>query len=129
VPRLLDEARDLLKEALGDGDEFSFERSSYLEKARAAFQEKISARRNNQRESSKSRRERHLPDAQRINQRLLDLETRRIERVNADSNGIGGKTQAIRDALPIRAIQDSLIQSLQDESVVVVSGGTGSGKC
>ena len=46
----------------------------------------------------------------------------------ADPQSPEGLMQAVRDKLPILKIREDLTKALEDSPVVVVSGGTGSGK-
>ncbi|KAL7445620.1 hypothetical protein ACHAXM_009954 [Skeletonema potamos] len=62
------------------------------------------------------------------NDTFLKEEQSRAEKAASDPHGRQGQMKSVRDALPIKAIQDDLIHALKSQQVVVVSGGTGSGK-
>ena len=53
-------------------------------------------------------------------------EESRMEKATDDPEGKQGKMKSVRDALPIKVIQNDLIDALKSQQVVVVSGGTGS---
>lgn len=63
-----------------------------------------------------------------MNQKFLDEEQSRIEKATNHPESSQGQMKLIRDALPIKAIREDLIHALKTQQVVVVSGGTGSGK-
>ena len=54
--------------------------------------------------------------------------TTRANKALQDPDGKQGRMKSIRDALSIKAIRQGLLDELKTEQVVVVSGGTGSGK-
>mmetsp|Transcript_33026 Transcript_33026/g.69511 ORF Transcript_33026/g.69511 Transcript_33026/m.69511 type:complete len:1352 (-) Transcript_33026:200-4255(-) len=62
-----------------------------------------------------------------INMGLRDEEIQKGEKVKQNPEK-QGKMKASREALPITKIREDLLKALQTEQVVVVSGGTGSGK-
>ena len=62
-----------------------------------------------------------------ISSALANEEEARLTKATNNPNGKEGQMKAIRDALPIKAIQHDLIEALRTNQVVVVSGGTGSG--
>lgn len=62
------------------------------------------------------------------NNKYVEEEAKRLQRALDDENGPQGKMKAVRDALPIKAIKEDLVEALKTRQVVVVSGGTGSGK-
>ena len=59
---------------------------------------------------------------------FLVEEGSRAEEACRDTNNRCSRMRAARDALPITAVRGDLIESLRYRWVVVVSGGTGSGK-
>lgn len=63
-----------------------------------------------------------------INEAFAREERARAERAAEDPEGRQGAMKSVRDALPIKKIRDGLIDALKCGQVVVVSGGTGSGK-
>mmetsp|Transcript_2780 Transcript_2780/g.6062 ORF Transcript_2780/g.6062 Transcript_2780/m.6062 type:complete len:1433 (+) Transcript_2780:632-4930(+) len=63
-----------------------------------------------------------------INDVLRKEEESRARKALEKPYGKEAKMKAVRDALPIKAIQQDLIDALRTEQVIVVSGGTGSGK-
>ena len=61
------------------------------------------------------------------NAAFKEEEHARLKKATENQEGKQGKMKAIRDALPITAIRQTLIDALQTNQVLVVSGGTGSG--
>ena len=87
-------------------------------------------RRKEARPSGAARRRPALDEATRreVNERFVAEEAARALAADADPGSSEAKMRAIRDALPIAKIRDSLCEALRTSPVVVVSGGTGSGK-
>jgi len=67
-------------------------------------------------------------EAIRINDVFREEEKSRLEEAICNPDGKEGRMKTIRESLPILAIRQDLIDSLKSRPVVVVSGGTGSGK-
>jgi HrpA-like RNA helicase len=146
VPPLPTEATLLLEDAIGDDHEERMKhhartKAQREERFRAALgDEHVSRKRRgralNDREQTsqafleeeESRLERALQDREQTSQAFLEEEESRLERALQDPNGKPAAMKAIRDALPIKSIQNELVETLRSEQVVVVSGGTGSGK-
>ena len=63
-----------------------------------------------------------------LNERFVAEETARAAAADADPAGAEAKMRATREALPIAKIRTELCEALRTNRVVVVSGGTGSGK-
>ena len=63
---------------------------------------------------------------QKSNEIFMKEEESRMEKATDDPEGKQGKVKSVRDALPIKVIQNDLIDALKSQQVVVVSGGTGS---
>ena len=63
-----------------------------------------------------------------ISARFKAEEAARAAAAAADADSPEGKMKAVRDKLPILKIRESLVEALKTNPVVVVSGGTGSGK-
>jgi len=63
-----------------------------------------------------------------INVGLRDEEIRKNTKAERNPEGKQGQMKALREALPITNIRDDLLKALETDQVVVVSGGTGSGK-
>ena len=63
---------------------------------------------------------------QKSNEIFMKEEESRMEKATDDPEGKQGKMKSVRDALPIKVIQNDLIDALKSQQVVVVSGGTGS---
>lgn len=61
------------------------------------------------------------------NEAFKEEENARLKKATENPVGKQGKMKATRDALPITAIRQTLIDALQTNQVLVVSGGTGSG--
>lgn len=68
------------------------------------------------------------PNRELIHRTLINEENTRVRLALENPNGKQAKMKSIRDALPITKIRQDLIEMLRDQQVVVVSGGTGSGK-
>ena len=66
-------------------------------------------------------------DKRSISIALSKEEKKRQWKATKHPDGNEARMKTIRDALPIKAIQHELIESLRTNQVVVVSGGTGSG--
>eukprot|EP00977_Amphora_coffeiformis_P020038 scaffold7808_cov184-Amphora_coffeaeformis.AAC.17 len=62
-----------------------------------------------------------------INQSLQKEEERRHQKAEERPDSKEATMKAVRDALPIKNIQEQLVEALKTQQVVVVSGGTGSG--
>lgn len=62
-----------------------------------------------------------------INKSLQKEEDRRYQKAVENPGGREGTMKLVREALPIKNIQDALVDALKTQQVVVVSGGTGSG--
>ena len=75
-----------------------------------------------------SRKSRSNTDRQAINDAFRKEEEERAKKHLEYPEGKEAAIQSVRDALPIRAIRQDLIDVLRTEQVVVISGGTGSGK-
>ena len=65
-------------------------------------------------------------DSESISQYLLEQEQQKLESIGDSTEFV--KMQSIRNTLPIREIRDEFLQGLKTNQVVVISGGTGSGK-
>ena len=64
-----------------------------------------------------------------VNEIYIKEEESRLEKAVHDPEGKQGQMKSVRDALPIKAIREDLIDALKTQQVVVVSGGTGSVSC
>ena len=126
IPRLPHDHLDALQAALG-GDEEKAERLEHLEQLRKAHMEEMASRQDSRRKAREKRSERFL-NMKHHNERMIQQELVRLRRAEAHPESPIGKMKQIRDALPIKAIRESVIEALKTEPVVVVSGGTGSGK-
>lgn len=124
IPRWPEDVRERLRRALGDAQD-QIERFHALDVARTSFDEQIATRK--QRHALKMD-QRSSRDRERINQEMMQLETRRLDRAVQEPDSHVAKIKAIRDALPIKDIREDLVNGLRTQQVVVVSGGTGSGK-
>jgi len=127
------EAKEALEEAL----DFHEERIAELESVQATFEEKHNSRtqaslRHTMRlnlsntldgESLQMRNKK-----EKLNKVIEAEESRRLEDALSDPDGPQSIMNVIRDALPIKAIREDLLEALKTNQVVVVSGGTGSGK-
>jgi hypothetical protein len=128
VPGLSNLAKSVLDAALGPLTE-RLERQEHLKDTKESWfeaqREKAGRLRSPSRRAS---RQQHSDVARgRLNERLTKEQQARYQRATAEPESDHGKMQAVRDALPILAIRDRLVEALQTEPVVVVSGGTGTG--
>ena len=136
IPPLPDEAFDVMVNAMGSyGDHLR--RMEQHAKMKERFEREFHERRLQRRERGEGRNQlqgafAHLKssanDNTSINEAFLKEEELRMEKATSDPEGKQGQMKSIRDALPIKAIQDGLVDALKSQQVVVVSGGTGSGK-
>lgn len=141
VTPLPDKAIDMLVDAMGSPAEHDA-RMSALEDMQRKFEEKFAERQESSKwrlgsdgEPSKAdqilKAGRVSRAAERVaeqNSSYADEEVKRLQRAIDDPKSPQGVMKAVRDALPIKAIREDLIKALRTEQVVVVSGGTGSGK-
>ena len=139
MPALPDKGIDILVEAMGSPEEHDG-RMSELVELQAEFEAKFSARQESKwRKSSdgpskaeeilKAARESRA--AERVaaeNSEYAEEEAKRLRRAVENEQSPQAEMKRIRDALPIKAIREDLVKALQTHQVVVVSGGTGSGK-
>ena len=128
VPGLSNLAKGILDAALGPLTE-RLERQEHLKDTKESWfeaqREKAGRLRSPSRRAS---RQQHSDVARgRLNERLTKEQQARYQRATAEPESEHGKMQAVRDALPILAIRDRLVEALRTEPVVVVSGGTGTG--
>jgi hypothetical protein len=133
VAPLPDDALDILTNALGS----RFERYERMTRHEDAMAQQMNEyyKRNNHRhrfgrrdelQSSSSSNEEE--EAVRINKVFREEEISRHQEAICNPNSKQGRMKVIRESLPILAIRQDLITSLKLRPVVVVSGGTGSGK-
>ena len=139
VPSLPDRGIDVLVEAMGSPSEHD-ERMAQLEEIQTAFEAKFVARQESKwRKSSEgpskaeeilkaARASRAAERTANENSEYIEEEEKRLQRAVEDDESPQGVMKKIRDALPIKAIREELVEALRDHQVVVVSGGTGSGK-
>ena len=133
VPELPDEALDRLMNAIGSRSDH-MERMEEHAMVKKMYEEDFKERRlrmqQKQSQRMKSKRNRFAENNIEMeeNDTFLQEEKARAEKASNDPEGKQGKMKSIRDALPIKAIQQDLIEALKTQQVVVVSGGTGSGK-
>ena len=116
------QASAVLSEAIGSPQD-CMERRQKHAKAKAKFEVQFASRMERSRQRVNERR----ADNE-ISEWFIQKERARLEKALADPKSKQGKMKAVRDALPIREIREELLQALRTEQVVVVSGGTGSGK-
>jgi ATP-dependent RNA helicase DHX36 len=138
VRPLPEEAVEELAAAIGSPAEQK-ERLARLEEVQALFEERFAQRMASSWRSNLEREQGKFNGAsdpsaslwkrkQKVLQLMEDEERIRLEKALSDPVSPQGVMKSIRDALPIKAIRDSLLRALKTEHVVVVSGGTGSGK-
>jgi hypothetical protein len=147
VPPLPDDAMDALIEAMGtpedhdarmrawrDAEERAMERYMLrAEEEEAAIgndSSKDGGYRRRKEGASSGPRYAVLDDAARkeVNDRFIAEEALLAAAVDADPTGAEAKMREVRDKLPIKKIREELCEALKTNPVVVVSGGTGSGK-
>jgi len=133
VPELPEEALDRLMNAIGSHNDH-MERMEEHARAKKRYEEHFNERRIRKQQQKdgrmKMRRNEVSTNTARLgkNDTFLNEEQSRAEKAASDPEGKQGVMKSVRDALPIKAIQDNLINALKSQQVVVVSGGTGSGK-
>lgn len=133
VPELPEEALDRLMSAIGshsDHTERMEEHALAKKRYEVEFKERLMRKQLQQDGRMKRRRDEVSFETTEMgeNDTFLKEEQSRAEKAASDPEGKQGKMKSVRDALPIKAIQDDLIGALKSQQVVVVSGGTGSGK-
>ncbi|KAL7540793.1 hypothetical protein ACHAXR_010394 [Thalassiosira sp. AJA248-18] len=143
VPPLPDEALDVLANAMGSYADHVERMEMHAERKVWYEQEFHERRMRRQRQKNNSSgvgrvewggdggafRDKSRNDTMaQINETFAREEQSRREKADANPEGKQGQMKIIRDALPIKAIRDDLIDALKSQQVVVVSGGTGSGK-
>ena len=140
VSPLPDKAIDILVDAMGSPSEHD-ERMATLDEMQRKFEEKFAERQESKWRATgdgKPSKADQIVQAARVSraaERVAEQnvtyateEAERLQRALEDEKSPQGVMKAIRDALPIKAIREDLINALRTEQVVVVSGGTGSGK-
>ena len=115
---LPDESIDQLMDCTGD----HVERMKQHEKEKAEF-----ARNFFQRKATRTSKV-HTTNKETINAAFVDEENARATKVSENLEGKQAMIKSARDALPIKTIRQDLLDALRTNQVVVVSGGTGSGK-
>lgn len=127
VPPLPNEIVWNMMEAIGVDNGRYEERMQEHARIKAEYEEKYGV---GGRKPYRSRRQRrHGVDYDRINESLKKEEEKKMQRVFDDEpDGKHATMKELRDALPITAIREKLLDALKTDQVVVVSGGTGSGK-
>ncbi len=129
VPELPEEALDRLMNALGSHAD-QMNRIEEHNRTKQRFEEEFQAKllRKQQRQGGRIKDMRKEVATEDDNEIFLKEEQSRVEKAFSDPDGEQGIMKSIRDALPIRAIQNELVSALKAQQVVVISGGTGSGK-
>lgn len=142
VPPLPDRGIDILVQAMGSPEEHDSRMDDVLT-TQAAFEAKFAARQESKwrqsasKESGPSKAEQILKAARESrasdrvaskNEEYAAEEAERLRRAIEDETSPQADMKRIRDALPIKAIREELVEALRTQQVVVVSGGTGSGK-
>lgn len=119
------ESMDFLVDCVGDHLEHTERMKEHAEQ-KAKFQAKFKP----QATPKNAPRKRNLVDSnyEKINAMFVQEEMARLRKAEDEPEGKYGRMKNIRDALPIKAIQNELLNALRTDQVVVVSGGTGSGK-
>ncbi|KAK1735409.1 ATP-dependent RNA helicase [Skeletonema marinoi] len=131
VPELPEEALDRLMNAIGSHTDHTrrLEEHALAKKRYEVDFKERRLRKQLQQDGRMKRRRNEVPPnnvEMGENDTFLKEEQSRAEKAASDPEGKQGKMKSVRDALPIKAIQDNLIEALKSQQVVVVSGGTGS---
>lgn len=102
------------------------ERMRAHESVKAEYEERFGVSGRKHFRSRKSKKS--MLDYERINEALKTEEEQKLQHGLDNPDGKHAKMNELRDALPITAIRQELLDALKTDQVVVVSGGTGSGK-
>jgi HrpA-like RNA helicase len=136
VPPLPDDALDALTNALGSREDRN-ERMDRHDEAMSRHRrlldsrgKKLSSRgRDRRSERGENVSSRDVASRMKIRNDVFIAEERsREEEAASDPDGRLGRMKNDRESLPIRTIRHDLVESLRSRRVVIVSGGTGSGK-
>ncbi|KAL7545095.1 hypothetical protein ACHAWF_010611 [Thalassiosira exigua] len=131
VSPLPDAAFDALARAMGSKEEAE-ERSTAHRVRKEEYEQHFRARRLLRWERKKGGAFESLKQGEEerdgINEAFAEEERKREATAVEDPEGTLGKMKSVRDKLPIKNIRAELLEALQERQVVVVSGGTGSGK-
>ena len=134
VPRLPEETFGVLDETVGYHRP---ERIKEYETAKTVYWQKYNRHRqrqellDNNKQSSSDSRSRSINNDKAmyaLNEMFRQEEQARLDKAMNNPDSKQGKIKAVRDALPIVELRDQLLEALRTDQVVVVSGGTGSGK-
>jgi HrpA-like RNA helicase len=127
VDPLPEECIDELMDSLGSLSKHA-KRMKYYAAIKAEFGKRFKSSKEKRSLKLHGNNNRNTGNAQATNAAFLFEETTRANKAREDPDGKQGRMKAIRDALSIKAIRQELLDKLKTEQVVVVSGGTGSGK-
>lgn len=108
-------------EAIGIDNGRHEKRMQLLQEMKAEYEERYGAA---GRRHFRARRVRGSFDHARINEELKKEEEQRAQRIADDPDGKHAKMKALRDALPITAIRQDMLNALKTDQVIVISGGT-----
>lgn len=126
VPPLPTEVVWDMLEVVGPDNGKHEERMREHERIKAEYEEKYGV--GGKRKHRPMRKRQSRMDYDRINEALKQEEEQKTQREQDNPEGKQAQMKALREALPITAIRQGLLDALKTDQVVVVSGGTGSGK-
>jgi len=136
IKPLPEEALDVLNGAGLGNDTKHWERMEEHDKLKKRYEEEFHARQqmknqDDEREGGRfsSFLDKRGNNGAEVNEIYIKEEESRLEKAVNDPEGKQGQMKSVRDALPIKAIREDLIDALKTQQVVVVSGGTGSVSC
>lgn len=128
IPPIADDFLESMQKTVGTKQEqVRREKLHFLarEEFEWAFEEQ--AQQQQQQSGRKHRKKRYHQQPERVNAVLQQEEERRATKVLENPTGKEATMKQLRDALPISQIRQGLIDALESQQVIVVSGGTGSG--
>ena len=131
IKPLPEEVLDVLNGAGLGNDESHWERMEEHDKLKKRYEEEFHARQQMKNQDGDEGRFSTLlgkrgNNGTEVNEIYIKEEETRLEKAVDDPEGKQGQMKNVRDALPIKAIREELIDALKTQQVVVVSGGTGS---
>jgi len=133
ISPLPEEALDVLNSAGLGNDTNHWERMEEHDMLKKRYEEEFHVRQQKKNQNERGRFSSFLDkrgnNGTEVNEIYIKEEESRLEKAVDDPEGKQGQMKSVRDALPIKAIREDLIDALKTQQVVVVSGGTGSVSC
>jgi len=134
IKPLPEEALDVLNSAGLGNDTKHWDRMEEHDMLKKRYEEEFHARQQMKSQNERGSRFSSFLDKRgnngaEVNEIYIKEEESRLEKAVDDPVGKQGQMKSVRDALPIKAIREDLIDALKTQQVVVVSGGTGSVSC